>query len=154
MSEKEVTKEKKVAAPAPTPAAAASASTTESEKKVKKTPVTKSAKANLCFPVGRIHRMLKDKVSVKRVSVLAAVYLAAILEYLTSEVLELTTSTLTKDYHVRRITPRHLLLSIKTDEELDNLIRTSTTIAGGGVLPHIHKVLYKKGEEKGAPVKH
>ncbi|KAK5580140.1 hypothetical protein RB653_000153 [Dictyostelium firmibasis] len=122
-------------------------------KKVTKrvTPVQKSIKAGLIFPVGRIHRMLKSKVPLKRVSILSSVYLAAILEYLTSEVLELTISQVSmqsKEYHnVRRISPRHLLLAIKTDEELDNLIKVSTTIAGGGVIPYIHEVL-KKVETK------
>ncbi|KAM9993331.1 hypothetical protein ACTFIZ_011288 [Dictyostelium cf. discoideum] len=127
---------------------------TESETTPKKVgkrvkPVPKSMKAGLIFPVGRIHRMLKNKVPLKRVSILSSVYLAAILEYLASEVLELTISQVSiqsKD-NVRRISPRHLLLAIKTDEELDNLIRVSTTIAGGGVIPYIHEVL-KKVETK------
>jgi hypothetical protein len=52
----------------------------------KKKPVTRSVKAGLQFPVGRIGRYLKKGRYGERVGSGAPVYLAAVLEYLAAEV--------------------------------------------------------------------
>jgi len=99
---------------------------------------SRSARCGLVFPVGRLHRLLKEK-SRLRIGVGAPVYLAAVLEYLTAEILELAGNA-ARDNRVIRITPRHLMLAIRNDAELDVLL-TDVIIASSGVIPSIHNVL-------------
>ncbi|MDP2438932.1 MAG: hypothetical protein Q8P67_24565 [archaeon] len=140
-----------VARPAAAPAKpAGAAGAGSSGRPARAKPVSRSFKAGLQFSVGRIHTGLKSRAhGGTRVGGSAAIYTAAILEYLTAEVLELAGNA-ARDLKVKRINPRHLQLAIRGDEELDTLIKA--TIKGGGVIPHIHKTLLvskgKKGKSK------
>ncbi len=110
---------------------------------------SRSSRAGLTFPVGRLHRHLKEGQFAKRTGIGAPVYLAAVLEYLTAEILELAGNA-SRDNQRVRIVPRHIMLAIRNDEELNKLL-SDVTISAGGVMPNIHQVLLppaKEGEEE------
>eukprot|EP00752_Nemacystus_decipiens_P010684 g9515.t1 len=107
-----------------------------------KASVTQSLRAGLTFPVSRVARHLKQAKITNRVGKGSGVYLAAVLEYLCAEILELAGNAC-RDNKKKRITPRHIQLAIRNDEELNKLL-SHVTIAQGGVLPNIHAVLLPK----------
>ncbi|XP_024118590.1 core histone macro-H2A.1 isoform X3 [Oryzias melastigma] len=116
--------------------------------KKKSTKTSRSVKAGVIFPVGRMLRYIKRGLPKYRIGVGAPVYLAAVLEYLTAEILELAGNA-ARDNKKGRVTPRHILLAIANDEELNQLLK-GVTIAAGGVLPNIHpELLAKKRGAKG-----
>ncbi|KAG8916751.1 histone H2A [Tulasnella sp. UAMH 9824] len=109
---------------------------------------SRSAKAGLQFPVGRIHRLLKKGNYAQRIGSGAPVYLAAVLEYLAAEILELAGNA-ARDNKKARIVPRHLQLAIKNDEELNKLLG-HVIISQGGVVPFIQpQLLPSKTAKKG-----
>ena len=112
--------------------------------------VSRSSRAGLQFPVGRIHRLLRKGNFSKRTGSGAPVYMAAVMEYLAAEVLELAGNA-ARDNKKRRIIPRHLLLAIRNDEELNKLL-AGITISQGGVLPNIQAVLLPKKSAKASKV--
>merc|ERR1719216_697597 len=109
--------------------------------------VSRAARAGLQFPVGRIARKMRQSRAAARIGAGAPVYLAAVLEYLAAEVLELAGNA-AKDNKKSRIIPRHIQLAVRNDEELNKLL-ADTTIANGGVLPNIAGALLPKSGKKG-----
>lgn len=109
--------------------------------------MSRSARAGLQFPVGRIHRMLKRGNYAQRVGAGAPVYLAAVLEYLAAEILELAGNA-ARDNKKQRIVPRHLQLAIRNDEELNKLLG-HVVISQGGVIPFIQPELLPLKTQKG-----
>ncbi|XP_077350542.1 core histone macro-H2A.2 [Festucalex cinctus] len=117
--------------------------------KKKVTKISRSARAGVIFPVGRMMRYLRTGTHKYRIGMGAPVYMAAVIEYLAAEILELAGNA-ARDNKKGRITPRHIKLAVANDEELNQLLR-GVTISNGGVLPRIHPELLSK--KRGSRVK-
>ncbi|MBN3295889.1 H2AW protein, partial [Amia calva] len=117
--------------------------------KKKSTKQSRSARAGVIFPVGRMMRYLRHGTHKYRIGMGAPVYMAAVIEYLAAEILELAGNA-ARDNKKGRITPRHIKLAVANDEELNQLLK-GVTISSGGVLPRIHPELLSK--KRGARVK-
>ena len=94
---------------------------------------SRSQRAGLSFPVGRIARMLKDGRFSERIGIGAPVCMAAVLEYLVAEILEVSVMVV-RQKKKARIVPRFIYLGLREDEEFRKLFY-STIIAGSGVKP-------------------
>ncbi|KAF6773772.1 hypothetical protein AHF37_07415 [Paragonimus kellicotti] len=111
---------------------------------------TKSTRAGLVMPVSRVHRYLKKGRYARRTSIAASVYMSAVIEYLVAEVNELSGNA-AKANKRKTITPRHIMLGVRNDAELNELLK-HVHISHGGVLPCIHPTLLKrKGGIIGSP---
>ena len=93
---------------------------------------SRSSRAGLQFPVGRIHRLLRKGNYGERIGAGAPVYLAAVMEYLAAEVLALAGNA-ARDNKKTSIIPRHLRLAIRNEQE-PNKLPYGLHNATGGIL--------------------
>nr|CCC48944.1 putative histone H2A [Trypanosoma vivax Y486] len=114
------------------------------KKASKKGGSSRSAKAGLIFPVGRVGSMLRRGQYARRIGASGAVYMAAVLEYLTAELLELSVKAASQQTKkTKRLTPRTVTLAVRLDDDLGALLR-NVTLSRGGVMPSLNRALAKK----------
>ena len=119
------------------------------EQKEKKKSVTKQAKAGLTFPVSRINKSMKASSGLKRIGGSAPVYMTAVLEYVTAEILEVAGQH-TQSAKRKRVTPDDIILSIRGDAELAKLCGGIAVYTGdklSGIAAALKPAPPKKKEE-------
>lgn len=87
--------------------------------------ISRSTRAKLQFPVSRVDRFLREGNYSRRLSSSAPVFLAGILEYLTSNILELAGEVA----HIngrKRIAPEHLCQVLRNNPQLHQLLKEGT----------------------------
>lgn len=92
--------------------------------------MTRSRRANITFPVSRITRMLKAQREGGRVNPAAGVFMAAVLEYLTAEIMDLASEE-AKSAGKKTVQPRHILVGIRNDEEFNKFLYSATISEAG-----------------------
>ena len=106
---------------------------------------SRQAKANIIFPPSISEKFLRRfDTSNVMVTYNSPIYLAAVLEYISMEILDMA-SQQAKDNKKIRITSKDLELGVRYDSELNQLItETNIEFIGGARVPYIHPFLLKK----------
>lgn len=103
---------------------------------------SRSSRAGLFYPVHKVENIIRNN-GAQRVSGTAGVCLTAALEYISTEILELSGNSAIDNK--RTIRARDLMQAIKFDNDLDKLFKDiNMEIMGGGVIVNIHESLIPK----------
>ena len=116
---------------------------------------TRAARAGLTFAPSRIENLMRGAKKLNsdfkikmRIGSGASVYMAAVLEYVAAEILELAGNS-ARDNNRVRITSRNIFLAIFNDDELRKLTSDmGVIIAKGGVIPNIQTALLPKKQKE------
>ena len=114
--------------------------------KAKASPKSNSSRAGLIFPVGRMCRKLRQGRYSTRVGMGGGVFMAAALEYLTMEIIDLA-GQCADEHKKKTIAPRHIQLAVRNDEELNKLL-AAAQLSQGGVRPNVEAALFPRKEKK------
>ena len=118
-------------------------------KSKKAAPITSSTRAGLLFSIPKVLKLMKRDRLAARVGKRPSVVMAAVMEYLSAEVLELA-GNLVLERNKKRVTPRTIMLAISGDDELYKLAGSKAMFRESGVAPHIEAAMLRKkgGKEK------
>lgn len=114
----------------------------------KSKPVSGQKKAGTVFPVGRLNRMVKQGRYSARVGGSTGAFMAAVLEYVCAEVLELA-GDICEQQKKKTIQPRHINLGLRQDDELSKMA-AGITITSSSVQYNVNDFLLPKKGKKGA----
>jgi histone H2A len=106
-------------------------------------------KAGIIFSPSVSEKFLRNFGNSKiMVTSLAPIYLSAVLEYLTFELLDLASDYVHNNKRVR-ITIRDIEIVVRNDSEFNKLFnKINISLLGGGVVPYIHPSLIKNNKSK------
>lgn len=92
--------------------------------KSRKQALSRSRRAELQFPVSRVERYLREGGYAQRLASPTPVFLAAVLEYLTANILDQAGKE-AHSKHKKRISPQHLETVVENDQQLRPLFEDS-----------------------------
>ena len=111
--------------------------------------MTQSLRAGITFPVGRIGRYMRKgsahSLSGGRVGRDAPVFMAAVMEYICAEILEIAGNATTADRR-KQMMPRHIELACRNDAEFSRFFQNKTFF-NGGTTPYVDNRVMKHGAQ-------
>ena len=100
------------------------------ETKTKKKSVSKASKAGLLFPVPKINKRMGKSGWTDRVGGTAPIWVAAVCEYLSREIIQAAGDTCVQGGKHKRITPRDVILAIRNDSDLNRIFAGHKALVG------------------------
>jgi histone H3/H4 len=102
---------------------------------------------DLLFSPSFVLSQMRRISAIRRISPKAAQMVAAVLEYLITEIIEKSKDVCYQDHANTVVKPRHIKLALSDDKELHRLF-SQFNLSGAGVQPNIHPALLSKSQQK------